>query len=308
MKQTLSELVEQQAGLVARRQLLTHGIDRLGVRNQVSAGRWVEPRPRVVGTTTGPLSVEQRRWLAVLHAGPRSMLGGLTAAAVHGLTGWERDDITVLVDDELSFESVPGVHFFRSRRPFDLLLSPKPGVPRCRLEPGVLLWAGYDAQVRPAHGVLAAVVQQRLTTAERMIEWVDRLRPLRRAKPFKRTLSDVVGGSHSLSELDVRRMCRRFGMPPPHRQRERLDRVGRRRWTDCEWDLPDGRVLVLEVDGAFHMEVGQWNDDLRRARRIMTHERIVVRCSAYELRHEMGEVARDLIALGVPGRVPDSAA
>ncbi|GEP35922.1 hypothetical protein NSZ01_36900 [Nocardioides szechwanensis] len=71
---------------------------------------------------------------------------------------------------------------------------------------------------------------------------------------------------------------------------------------------PPSRVLVLEVDGSFHMEVSQWNDDLRRSRRIMTRDRVVVRCSAYELRHEMPEVARDLIALGVPGRVPDSAA
>lgn len=308
MNERLAELVEKQAGIVARRQLLTYGVDRFHVRNQVAADRWVEQTPRVVSTTTGPLSLEQRRWLAVLHAGPRSMLGGLTAAAVHGLAGWERETITVLVDDELSFEPVPGVRFFRSRRPFDLLLNPGPGIARCRLEPAVLLWAGYDAKVRPAHGVLAAVVQQRLTTADRMIEWVDLLRPLRRAKPFKRTLSDVAGGSHSLAEIAVRRMCRRFGMPLPHRQRQRVDTAGRPRWTDCEWDLPDGAVLVLEVDGAFHMEVSQWNDDLRRTRRIMTRARIVVRCSAYELRHETDEVARDLIALGVPGRVPHSAA
>ena len=58
--------------------------------------------------------------MAVLHAGPRSMLGGLSAAEVHGLKGWEREEITVLVDDELSFEAVDGVRFFRSRRPFDV--------------------------------------------------------------------------------------------------------------------------------------------------------------------------------------------
>ena len=32
--------------------------------------------------------------------------------------------------------------------------------------------------------------------------------------------------------------------------------------------------------------------------------RIVVRCTAYELSHESDEVAADLIALGVPSRVP----
>ena len=48
--------------------------------------------------------------------------------------------------------------------------------------------------------------------------------------------------------------------------------------------------------------------DLKRARRITSRSRMVVRCTAYELRHEPEEVAADLIALGVQGRVPDDAA
>jgi hypothetical protein len=236
------------------------------------------------------------------------MVGGLTAAAHHGLTGWERDEVTVLVDDELSFEPVDGISFFRSRRPFTLLRHPRPGLPVCRLEPAVLLHAGYDATPRAAHALVAAVVQQRLTTAERMIEWVDNLRPLRRARPFKATLSDVAGGAHSGAELAAGVMCRRFGFPLPDRQRSRPDKDGRQRWTDCEWDLPDGTTLVLEVDGSFHMEVRHWAADIKRTRRLTTRSRIVVRCTAYELRHEQDQVAADLAALGLPGRVPQNAA
>jgi hypothetical protein len=308
MSPELTALVQGQAGMVARRQLTAHGVDWDHVDHQITARRWVERTPRVISTFTGELTREQRLWLAALHAGPRSMLGGLASAEQHGLTGWERDAVTVLVDDELSFEPVDGVHFFRSRRPFDLMISNRPGIPRCQLEPAVLLWAGYDAQVRPAHGIIAATVQQRLTTAERLVEWVDLLRPLRRAKSFKRTIGDIAGGAHSGAELDVRRMCRRFSMRPPDRQRIRTDRAGKRRWTDCEWDLPDCTTLVLEVDGAFHIEVRQQGEDFKRARRITTRDRIVVRCSAYELRHEAEEVAADLVALGVPGRVPQGAA
>jgi hypothetical protein len=178
----------------------------------------------------------------------------------------------------------------------------------CRLEPAVLLHAGYDAAPRTAHALVAASVQQRLTTAERMLEWVDTLRPLRRAKAFRATLSDVAGGAHSGAELAVAAMCRRFGFAQPHRQRSRPDRTGRQRWTDCEWDLPDGSTLVLEVDGSFHMEVQHWADDLKRARRLTSRTRLVVRCTAYELRHEADQVATDLMALGLPGRVPDNAA
>jgi hypothetical protein len=308
MNDVLRALIVDQHGMLARRQLTQHGIDWDRVRDQVAARRWVERTPRVISTFTGELTWEQRQWLGVLHAGPRSMLGSLTAAARHGLTGWQRPHVSVYVDDELSFEPVDGVDFFRSRRPFDLLRDPRPGIPLCRLEPSVLLFAGYETTPRPAHGVIAASIQQRLTTAERMVEWVDLLRPLRWAKPFRRTLGDIAGGAHSGAELDVRRMCRRFGVPLPAGQRPRLDRAGRRRWTDCEWRLPSGTTLVLEVDGSFHADVAESMIDHRRARRITAADRIVVRCSAYEVRFEPEEIVLDLVALGLPGRVPQNAA
>lgn len=303
----LERLIARQLGLVARRQLLALEHDRFHVRNQVAARRWVERTPRVVSTFTGGLTIEQRRWLGVLHAGPRSMLGGLTAADHLGLRRWERDDVTVLVDDELAFEPVDGIDFFRSRRSFELLARPVEGVPTCQLEPAVLMWAAYDAPPRAGHAILASSVQQRMTTPDRLLRWIDLLRPLRRAPAFRVTLRDIGGGSHSGAELDVMRMCRAFSLRPPDRQRPRLDRAGRRRWTDCEWELPDGSVLVLEVDGAFHMEVEHWGEDKKRARRITRRDRTVVGCTAYELRHETAELVADLVALGVP-RVPQRAA
>lgn len=302
MDERVQQLIRDQEGMLARRQLTRLGIDWDRVHRQVVAGRWAERSPRVVSAVTGHLTVRQRRWLGVLHAGPRSMLGGLTAGARHGLTGWERDSVTVLVDDELSFEPVPGIRFFRSRRPFDLLLSPRPGIPSCHLEAALLLWAAYDAPLRPAHGVLAAAVQQRLTTPERMREWLDLLKPLRRAAGFRRMLADVQGGVHSGAERDVNKMCRDFHLPLPVRQVSRLDSAGRRRWTDAEWPLTDGRVLVLEIDGAFHMEVTEWTADKRRARRLSSTDRIVLGATAFEVRHEAAEVARDLVALGVTRR------
>ncbi len=90
------------------------------------------------------------------------------------------------------------------------------------------------------------------------------------------------------------------GSGDPGRQRRRRDSHGRVRFTDCEWHLGDGQVLVLEVDGGFHMEFGQYTSDMRRQRRITAPDRMVVRCSSYEIRHEPDEVMSDLISLGVP--------
>lgn len=75
MDEALRALVTTQQGLVARRQLNRLGVDWEHVDHQVTTGRWVERTPRVISTVTGTLTHEQCEWLAVLHAGERSMLG-----------------------------------------------------------------------------------------------------------------------------------------------------------------------------------------------------------------------------------------
>ncbi|HET8962090.1 hypothetical protein [Nocardioides sp.] len=294
-----SELAHAQAGMVSQGQLTELGVSRSFVRNQLRARRWAQRTSSVFSTTTGPLSRSQCLWRAVLHAGPTAMIGGLTAAELHGLKNWSRDDITVLVDDELSFDPIEGVDFVRSRRPLASMRSMR-DLPLCRLEPAILLFAGYVPSRRTAHGVVAASVQQRLTTPDRLNNWLARMTPLRRAPEFRTLLRDISGGAHSLSEIDLRRACERFGLTTPRGQRSRRDRRGRRRWTDAEWDLPDGCVLVLEVDGGYHDEVRQAAADRSRHRKLVTRRRIIVSCSSYELRHEPESVMEDLIALGVP--------
>jgi hypothetical protein len=301
------DLAAAQAGLVARRQLNGLGIDRFTVRNQVAAERWVDLTPTVVSTTTGPLSREQLMWLGVLHAGPESLVGGLTAAEVHGLRNWGRDDVTVLVPEDLKLDPLAGIDYVRTRRDLPFLRSTRGELPVAKIEPAILLFGAYQRSRRTAQGVVAAAVQQRLTTCGDLGFWVDAMRPLRWAGLFGRALLEIGGGAHSLAEIDVRRLCRDHGLMSPTRQTPRRDSSGRVRWTDCEWHLPDGHVVVLEVDGGFHMEVEHWEDDLARQRGLSRPDRTIVRCSAREVREESWQVARDLRALGVPGRVPQRA-
>ena len=249
----------------------------------------------MVSVFTGALDWRQRVWLGVLHAGGSALAGGLTALEWHGLTGWHRDEVTVLVDDELAFDAVSGVRFFRTRRSLADMRAQHVDLPVCRVEPAALLFAGYERSTRTAAlGLLAAVVQQRLTTADRLLGEIELMRPLRRARIFRSALLDIQGGAHSLAELDLGRLCRRAGLPPPRRQTRRRDAIGRLRFTDCEWLLGDGTVLVLEIDGSFHMDVDHWEDDLARQRRLSSRGRIIVRCTARELRDNPESVLADL--------------
>jgi hypothetical protein len=299
---TWRQLAETQQGMLALRQLANAGISRAAMRNHLHAERWSMRSPHVLSTVTGELTREQRMWLGVLHASNGALVGGLSAAALFGLQRWERPDVTILVPDNWSFEPVPGLCFFRTRRPLARLRGRAPGsgeLPVCRLEPAVLIFAGYERSLRTGQGALAACVQQRLTTPQRLREWLPQLRPLRRSKALGRTLDDLEGGAQSVAELDVRRMCKVAGLPLPGRQTPRTDRDGKLRFTDAEWRLADGRVVVLEIDGGFHADVEQYDDDMRRQRKLTTTDRIILRCGAHELRHEPESVAEDLRALGV---------
>ena len=122
-----------------------------------------------------------------------------------------------------------------------------------------------------------------------------------RQKAYLRVaLADIARGAHSLGELDVAAICRKFGLAPPERQMRRRDRGGGWRFLDCEWDLPSGEVVVLEIDGAHHMDVAHWQDDMRRERSIVISRRWVLRATSLEVRLEPHLIVADLRAMGVP--------
>lgn len=288
--------------MVSRRQLNAAGIDRFKVRNEVRAGRWRTVGPMVVATFNGELSWEQRGWAGHLHAGPESVLAGLTSARMQGLSGWDRQLIELLVPSHLKVAELEGCSFQRTRRDLRLLRGRGIRGHLAQLEPALLLRASSGVPERTAGGLLAAAVQQRLTSADVLLGWLDRLRPLRRARLLRAVLADIRGGADSMAEVDLGRLCRRCGLVAPDRQRRRKDRGGRWRWTDAEWDLPDGRTLVLEIDGSFHMEVEHWAADLKRQRQITSPRRTVVRATALEVRVDPECLGDDLRALGVPRR------
>lgn len=298
LPENIVDLANRQAGLVARRQLNGLGVTWSQTRAHLAAERWSEVTSVVLATSTGELTQEQKAWAAVLHVGGDTLIGGYTGLERHGLKKWHRDEVTVLIDDEAHYEPIDGVTYFRTRRPLRAWRSPG-AMPLARREPAALLCAAYEPNWRTAQGLLAAVVQQQLTTAAKLREQLDRMKPLRRAPRFRMLLAEIDGGAGSLAEIDVTRMCRDYGLPRPHRQRRRKDAAGRWRYTDCEWDLPDGSVLVLEVDGAFHMEVEHWEGDIQRQRRLTTPGRIIVRCTAREVRDEPFALAEDLRGLGL---------
>jgi hypothetical protein len=113
-------------------------------------------------------------------------------------------------------------------------------------------------------------------------------------------LRDIAGGAESLGEIDIADLCRRHHVVPPTRQSRRRDRSGRWRYLDCIWELADGSVVVLEIDGSHHLSVEHWEADIKREREVVIGGSRVLRATTVELRLEAEAVIGDLIAIGVP--------
>lgn len=263
-------------------------------------GRWQSVAPHVVAMQNAPLVPEQQLWLGVLHAGEESALSHRTACDAGGLTGWESPAIDVITAKGDLVEPLDGFFFHQTRREYGGWVLANSNPARLRIEIAALLAAERERTIRRGIGRLAAAVQQRLTTANRLLGSSYEVVKLRHGKQFRTALGDIAGGAQSFAELDIGRLCREVGLAPPARQRIRLDRDGRRRYLDCEWELRDGRVVVLEIDGSFHMLVDNWWQDMKRERDVVIAGRVVLRCSSVEIRLEPAAILHDLARAGVP--------
>jgi hypothetical protein len=107
-------------------------------------------------------------------------------------------------------------------------------------------------------------------------------------------MADAEQGADALSEIDFTNLCRRFGLPLPTRQAVRVEPGGRRRYLDAEWRLADGRILAVEVDGAYHLEARQWSADQLRQNEVVIGGTLVLRFPSNIVRNEPELVADQL--------------
>lgn len=267
----LDELCADQCSVLHRDQLRQALVTRSHLRWQVHTGRWTSIGPVVVALQSGPLSLEQQQWAAVLTGGDGAMLGGRSALSVNGLHGFEEEVIHVLVPHGRRWPALADVpvHWHVTRRLTSADRHPGSGVARTRVDRSVIDGATWSLRSRAACGLLAAAVQQRLTTASRLLDALGKAGPIRHRALMTKVLRDVEGGAGALSEVDFGRLCRDHDLPSPLRQVVRQDDSGRRRYVDAELVSDEGVRVCVEVDGAAHMAAAQWWQDTDRANELV---------------------------------------
>jgi very-short-patch-repair endonuclease len=280
------------------------------VRWRVSSGRWQRPWPGVVVAHSGPLTERQRLWADVVRAGHGAVVGGATALVLDGLRRVHPGPTCLVLPHGRQVTGAllsngrpagPGLRVHSSRvLSADVQTTASP--PRTRTGRSAVDAARWAVSESQARLLLVASVQQRLVSAGEILRVVRRLGNVRRRRLIERTCADLAGGAHTLAEIDFARLCRRHRLPTVSRQVERRDSSGRRRWLDACFDEYG---VVVEIDGAGHLDVAQWWDDLARSNDLAVSAECVLRFPSWQVRDRPDQVltvvARALRARGWRG-------
>jgi len=254
----LHNIAELQDGVLTRRQLREHGYTEGVVRSRIKGGKWQTFGRDVVVMHNARPTKNQRQWIAVLSQ-HLAALAGVSAAAAHGLTGFDDDTVHILIPHRARGHPVAGVRVHTSRS-FDARhIHPGRTIPTVRIERALVDAASWMPGERKACGILAAGVQQRLTTAERLRPQLAAAHRARHHRLLMSVIDDIEGGAQSFAEIDIARFARSAGLPAPVRQVFRYDDGGRRRWLDADFD-----GFSVEIDGALHLRPLRYWDDMER--------------------------------------------
>jgi hypothetical protein len=288
----LSEEQDQVLDVVTVRRYFTKS----ALHWKIASGRWQQPCRGVVVAHSGPLTEKQRLWAALIWAGPGAVLGGLTAAWLDGFTGFgdrkaNRQSHVIVPSGRALQRQSPDlpiiVHYSTMLGDADVHPARQPR--RTRIARSLVDAASWMDTERGARAVLAAGVQQRLVRPADLSRVVDANRRRYRRKLMAETLGDIAGGAQALSELDFARLViRSYSLPEPDRQSRRKDSDGKWRYLDVVWE--EAKVVV-EIDGAQHMDAQQYWDDMSRDNDLQIGGYLVLRFPSWLVRHHPEYVA-----------------
>jgi hypothetical protein len=303
VQEPLDALAHDQDQVATRAQLALVGIGESALRTQLRAGRWRTLGARVVVMHNGPLTRRQEEWAGLLAAGAGAGLAGRTSLTLAGLRDWDDPAVHVLVPRGRTARSAGPVKIVvhETRLPSNGRLPTLGSPPRTPVARSAIDAASWSGNVRTACGLVAAVVQQRLSTGPRLLDALNEAGPIRHRRLLRLSLDDICGGAQALSEIDFGRLVHRNKLGTLIRQAVRLDSFGRRRYLDALIESPTGARVACEVDGALHLLASTYWKDMARVNEMVIARQALLRFPTLAMRIDeplvVDQIRRALVAL-----------
>lgn len=241
---SLADLLRDQDGVVARRQLRSLGAGPHDVRRLLRRRELTQVHPGVYVDHTGPLTWQQRAQAAVLAHWPAALTRESALPAPPS-----RAPIQVAIDHRRTVAKLPGVDAHRTAG-FDDRVMWRRSPPRIRLEHAVLDLASDAPDELAAFRLLADACQSRETTPRQLLVTLEARHRLARRPWLRELLTDLELGACSVLERGyLLRVERAHALPRGERQAGA--RVGGR--TAYRDVLYRRYATAVELDGlAFH--------------------------------------------------------
>jgi hypothetical protein len=292
-------LLASQRGVLCRAQVLSLGVTTQGLRYRIRpGGPWQRLLPGVYLTVTGQPTQTQREVAALLYAGQPSIITGPAALRRHLIKGPADVTVDVLVPARSERASRDFVVTHRTRR-----------MPRSWIVDWTLRYAQPERAVvdtvssltglPEARTVVASAVQQRRCTIDQIVRELRERHSTGNAL-LRAVLAEVADGTESAAEGDLRDLISRSDLPVPfYNPTLFLDGKFLAR-PDAWW--PEAAVAV-EVDSKeFHLLPEDWEQTMRRHRRMSAGGLSVLHLSPRQLRAEPHQVLTDIAAALRAGR------
>ena len=262
MPVSAGELLSLQAGVIARRQLVSRGWADHDIARMLRRRLWASVFDGVYVNHTGELSWLQRAWAGVLFSWPSALshASALRVADGPGRRSADDDMVHIVVERDRRLVRPPGIELHR-RRAFDKHVQWNLGPPRVRYEQAAIDVATSADSEYAAVAALSQAVQSRRTTARRMLSAMEERERLPRRKWVAGVLRDIDEGTCSVLEHGyLTRVERPHHLPRGRRQLAGVGKTGRI-YRDVAYHLP----LVVELDGRlFHGSTGARDRDFDR--------------------------------------------
>lgn len=275
------DLISDQYGLLTRRQALD-ALTASALRHRLrTGGPWQVVLPGIYATFTGELTTQQR-WIAgLLYGGPSCLLGGPTAAALHGLRQLPKSRTVHLLLPEAIQRSAHS--FVQVRRtavmPCPLYFDDLRAVP---VERAVVDACRQLISIDRVRALLAESVQRRKTDVRALAAELDRGGSAGSAL-IRRVLDEVAAGAASAAEAFGRDVLLRSPLPPARWNHDLFALDGT--WIarpDAWWPAAG---VVLEIDSReWHLLPEHWASTMARHARMTSYGLLVVHVTPRQFR------------------------
>lgn len=264
------------------------------VRHAISSGRWQSPCRGVVVTHNAPLSKAELDLVSLHLCAPGSALGGLTGLSYDKLTGFDQPGTYVVLPE--GADRPPkrsGIITHWSTELTDSDVHPIREPRRTRPARSLIDAASWCDSDRFARTIIIAGMQQGLANARLMHDAMSRRGTCLRRALIIESVLDADGGIQSLPERDFDEIRLAARLPRPTRQ-VRMKGPDGHYYLDATWDDVN---LTVEVHGAPHREISQWDADVRRGNEVAIDGRRQLVFTSYAIRREKATVADQLIRM-----------